>query len=68
MSGTSLLGEVVHAAHLGVDGFSRIVYAEFAIRRAQGRDIYTRPFSPWQNGKVERMSCTLAQEWRYARA
>ena len=29
---------------------------------------YTRPFSPWQNGKVERMNRTLAQEWRYARA
>ena len=31
------------------------------------RHIYTRPFSPWQNGKVERMNRTLAQEWRYAR-
>lgn len=29
---------------------------------------YTRPYSPWQNGKVERMNRTLAQEWRYARA
>lgn len=29
---------------------------------------YTRPFSPWQNGKVERMNRTLAQEWQYARA
>ncbi len=28
----------------------------------------TRPFSPWQNGKVERMNRTLAQEWQYARA
>ena len=27
-----------------------------------------RPFSPWQNGKVERMSRTLAQEWQYTRA
>ena len=29
---------------------------------------YTRPFSPWQNGKVERMNRTLAQEWQYSRA
>lgn len=29
---------------------------------------FTRPFSPWQNGKVERMNRTLAQEWQYARA
>ena len=29
---------------------------------------YTRPFSPWQNGKVERMNRTLAREWQYARA
>lgn len=28
---------------------------------------YTRPYSPWQNGKVERMNRTLAQEWQYAR-
>lgn len=27
--------------------------------------VYTRPFSPWQNGKVERMNRTLAQEWQY---
>ena len=36
----------------------------------EGRGIrrkYTRPFSPWQNGKVERMNRTLAQEWQYAR-
>ena len=32
------------------------------------RHLYTRPFSPWQNGKVERMNRTLAQEWQYARA
>ena len=32
------------------------------------RHIYTRPFSPWQNGKVERMNRTLAQEWQYGRA
>ena len=30
--------------------------------------MYTRPYSPWQNGKVERMNRTLAQEWQYARA
>ena len=29
---------------------------------------YTRPYSPWQNGKVERMNRTLAQEWQYGRA
>lgn len=33
-----------------------------------GRHIYTRPFSPWQNGKVERLNRTIAQEWQYARA
>lgn len=31
------------------------------------RHLYTRPYSPWQNGKVERMNRTLAQEWQYAR-
>lgn len=25
---------------------------------------YTRPFSPWQNGKVERMNRTIAREWQ----
>ena len=37
----------------------------------EGRGVkhkYTRPFSPRQNGKVERMNRTLAQEWQYARA
>lgn len=29
---------------------------------------FVNPFSPWQNGKVERMNRTLAQEWQYARA
>jgi transposase InsO family protein len=29
--------------------------------------ILTRPYSPWQNGKVERMNQTLAREWAYAR-
>ena len=32
------------------------------------RHICTRPFSPWQNGKAERMNRTLAQEWQYGRA
>lgn len=32
------------------------------------RHLYTRPYSPWQNGKVERMNRTLAQEWQYGRA
>ena len=29
---------------------------------------YARPYSSWQNGKVERTNRTLAQEWQYARA
>lgn len=29
---------------------------------------HARPYSPWQNGKVERMNRTLAQERQYARA
>lgn len=32
------------------------------------RHVYTRPYSPWQNGKVERMNRTIAQEWQYGRA
>jgi transposase InsO family protein len=28
----------------------------------------TGPHGPWQNGRVERMNRTSAQEWRYARA
>ena len=32
------------------------------------RHKYTRPLSPWQNGKAGRMNRTLAQEWQYARA
>ena len=32
------------------------------------RHVFTKPFSPWQNGKVERMNRTLAQEWQYGRA
>ncbi|WP_303249644.1 integrase core domain-containing protein [uncultured Slackia sp.] len=40
-----------------------------ALLESEGsRHIYTRPFSPWQNGKVEQMNRTLAQEWQYARA
>ena len=40
-----------------------------ALLESEGvRHVYTRPFSPWQNGKVERMNRTLAQEWQYARA
>lgn len=40
-----------------------------ALLAAEGvRHLYTRPFSPWQNGKVERMDRTLAQEWQYGRA
>ena len=29
---------------------------------------YTRPYSPWQNGELERMNRTLTQEWQYGRA
>lgn len=25
---------------------------------------YTRPFSPWQNGRVEHMNRTIAREWQ----
>lgn len=32
------------------------------------RHVCTRPYSPWQSGKVERMNRTLAQERRYGRA
>ena len=32
------------------------------------RHLYTRSYSPWQNGKVERMNRTLSREWRYGRA
>lgn len=40
-----------------------------ALLAAEGvRHLYTRPFSPWQNGKAERMNRTLAQEWQYGRA
>lgn len=35
---------------------------------AGARHIHTRPYSPWQNGKVERMNRTIAQEWQYGRA
>ena len=31
------------------------------------RHKYTRPLSPWQNGRFVRMNRTLAQEWQYAR-
>ena len=43
--------------------------AEAARQISEGaRHVYTRAYSPWQNGKVERMNRTLAQEWQYARA
>lgn len=35
---------------------------------AGARHVYTRPYSPWQNGKVERMNRAIAQEWQYGRA
>ena len=40
-----------------------------ALLESEGvRHTYTRPYSPWQNGKVERMNRTLAQEWQHGRA
>lgn len=40
-----------------------------ALLESEGaRHVYTRPFSPWQNGKVERMNRTLAREWQHGRA
>ncbi len=40
-----------------------------ALLESEGaRHVYTRAYGPRQSGKVERMSRTLAQEWRYARA
>ena len=40
-----------------------------ALLESEGaRHVYTRAYSPWRNGKVERMNRTLAQEWQYARA
>ena len=40
-----------------------------ALLESEGvRHKYTRPYSPWQNGKVERMNRTLVQEWQYAAA
>ena len=38
------------------------------LEAAGARHVYTRPYSPWQNGKVERMNRTIAQEWQYGRA
>ena len=39
-----------------------------ALLESEGvRHRYTRPCSPWQNGKAGRMNRTLAQQWQYAR-
>ena len=38
------------------------------LEAASARHVYTRPYSPWQNGKVERTNRTIAQEWQYGRA
>lgn len=32
------------------------------LEAAGARYVYTRPYSPWQNGKVERLNRTIAQE------
>lgn len=38
-----------------------------ALLESEGsRRVYTRPYSPWQNGKIERTDRTLTQEWQYA--
>ena len=60
---------------IGVEGVmadNGSAYRSSAFSEALGalgvRHVYARPYSPWQNGKVERMNRTLAQEWQYARA
>ena len=32
------------------------------------KQVFTRPYSPWQNGKVERLNRTLQSEWAYRKA
>jgi transposase InsO family protein len=36
-----------------------------AVGQLGARQIFTRPYSPWQNGKVERLNRTLQSEWAY---
>jgi transposase InsO family protein len=36
-----------------------------AVASLGARQLFTRPRSPWQNGKVERFNRTLATEWAY---
>ena len=36
-----------------------------AVDQLGARQIFTRPYSPWQNGKVERLNRTLQSEWAY---
>ena len=38
------------------------------LEAAGARHVYTRPYGPWQNGKVRRMNRTIAQKWQYGRA
>ncbi len=47
-------------------GYRSGPFAE-ALASVGASHIFTRPYSPWQNGKVERMNQTLAREWAYAR-
>jgi transposase InsO family protein len=47
-------------------GYRSAAFAE-ALASVGASHILTRPYSPWQNGKVERMNQTLAREWAYAR-
>jgi len=47
-------------------GYRSEAFAE-ALASVGASHILTRPYSPWQNGKVERMNQTLAREWAYVR-
>lgn len=38
------------------------------LEAAGARHVYTRPYNPWQNGKVERINRSIAQECQYGRA
>ena len=45
-------------------GYRSEAFAE-ALASVGASHILTRPYSPWQNGKVERLNRTLATEWAY---
>jgi transposase InsO family protein len=61
------------AAH-GIDQIERVMTDNaWAYRCSLGRaidqlgakQVFIRPYSPWQNGKVERLNRTLQSEWAY---